>query len=247
MDHYAALGVSPNAGNAELNNAFKRKYNSLKPASNNNITRRHTLLRNSSKARQNLKNSYNLLKNKGRRNEYNKTRKTNDSKYIYYTYVIEKLTPNIERHPSYPEEDFDEKSISRFEEKVNTFIKRGLKLHGDIIVTTGIIPSSRMQTSGTSKFPVPAEYSNNMLYQILINGYGKPDYTEYKLLPVRIFGNGSVNLQIEEERKKKFLKDINTHLEDGWKLYNGPVELEINRNVVNSYAPRGYIYQAIVR
>ena len=64
MDHYAALGVSPNAGNAELNNAFKKKSNALKPAANNNITRRHTLLRNASLAKQALKNSYNLLKNK---------------------------------------------------------------------------------------------------------------------------------------------------------------------------------------
>ena len=75
MDHYAALGVSPNAGNAELNNAFKKKSNALKPPANNNITRRHTLLRNASLAKQALKNSYNLLKNKGRRAEYNKTRK----------------------------------------------------------------------------------------------------------------------------------------------------------------------------
>ena len=247
MNHYAALGVSPNAGNAELNNAFKRKTNALNPSSNNNPTRRHTALRNVSVARKELKNSYNLLKNKGRRNEYNKTRKTSPSKYIYYTYVIEKLTTNEETHQSFPGEKFDEKSISRFEEKVNMQIKHGLKLHGDIIVTSGIVPSSRMMISGTSKFPVPAEYSNNIMYQVLINGYGKPDYTEYKLLPIRVFGNGSTSLATEEERKKKFLKDINTHLEDGWKLYNGPVELQVNRNVTSVYEHRGYIYQAIVR
>jgi curved DNA-binding protein CbpA len=247
MDHYAALGVSPNAGNAELNNAFKKKTNAIRAPPNNNITRRHTLLRNSALERKALKNSYNLLKNKGKRAEYNKTRKTIPSKHIYYTYVIEKLTTNEDTHPSFPGEKFDEKSISRFEEKVNTFVKKGLKLHGDIIVTSGIIPSTRMQTSGTSKFLVPAEYSNNMLYQVLINGYGKPDYTEYKLLPIRVFGNGSITLATEEERKKKFLKDINAHLEDGWKLYNGPVELQLNRNVTSIYEHRGYIYQAIVR
>lgn len=131
MDHYAALGVSPNAGNAELNNAFKRKYNSLKPASNNNITRRHTLLRNSSKARQNLKNSYNLLKNKGRRNEYNKTRKTTDggSDYKIISQVIRPRQHfRIEHyHDLSSEQEFDgiAKDLATFAKNISEELKKG--------------------------------------------------------------------------------------------------------------------------
>ena len=137
MDHYAALGVSPNAGNAELNNAFKRKYNSLKPAANNNITRRHTLLRNSSKARQNLKNSYNLLKNKGRRNEYNKTRKVPNqrSEAIDYKIISQKINPraysNIKTKMHYlnlsPQEEVDgmAKDLATFSKTISEELKKG--------------------------------------------------------------------------------------------------------------------------
>lgn len=133
MDHYAALGVSPNAGNAELNNAFKRKYNSLKPASNNNITRRHTLLRNSSKARQNLKNSYNLLKNKGRRNEYNRTRKVASS-IEDYKIISQQINPRKhlpESFPHYidlsPQQEVDgiAKDLATFSKAISEELKKG--------------------------------------------------------------------------------------------------------------------------
>lgn len=131
MDHYAALGVSPNAGNAELNNAFKRKYNSLKPAQNNNMTRRHTLLRNSSKARQNLKNSYNLLKNKGRRNEYNKTRKVASS-IEDYKIISQKIRPRdhfgIESyHDLSPQQELEGigKDLATFAKTISEELKKG--------------------------------------------------------------------------------------------------------------------------
>lgn len=129
MDHYAALGVSPNAGNAEINNAFKRKYNSLKPAQNNNITRRHELLRNSSKARQNLKNSYNLLKNKGRRNEYNKTRKVGIEDYKI---ISQQINPRkhfrIESyHNLSPQQELDGigKDLATFSKTISEELKKG--------------------------------------------------------------------------------------------------------------------------
>lgn len=129
MDHYAALGVSPNAGNVELNSAFKRKNNSLKPAQNNNITKRHTLLRNSSKARQNLKNSYNLLKNKGKRNEYNKTRKVGIEDYKI---ISQKISPRTHfRIESYhdlsPQQELDGigKDLATFSKTISEELKKG--------------------------------------------------------------------------------------------------------------------------
>jgi curved DNA-binding protein CbpA len=131
MDHYAALGVSPNAGNAELNNAFKRKTNALNPTSNNNLTRRHTALRNVSVARKALKNSYNLLKNKERRNKYNKTRKTlnQNSKAIDYTYVIEKLSSPPQYGSMVGYAKFDITAINRLEEKINALLNKKYKLY----------------------------------------------------------------------------------------------------------------------
>ena len=229
MDHYAALGVSPDAKNAELNSAFKRKSNTINPVTNNNITRRHTALRNASKARQALKNSYNLLKNKGLRNQYNKTRKTEPSKKIDYTYVTERLSlPGPPGSRGYYEY-FDVNSIIRFQRNINVLLKEGYTLHGDIIVTYGI-------TRNLDKL----NHSDNTIYHALTKGYEKNEYTKYKLLPVRIN-----NLEIE--LKTTFLKDINKYLEEGWKLYHGPVELTLNRNVEdNRSAPRGYIYQALI-
>jgi CTP-dependent riboflavin kinase len=93
-------------------------------------------------------------------------------------------------------------------------------------------------------------YSNNMIYQVMIKGMGGEQFTSYKLLPIRVDkGDQTLASILPEEMKHRdeFIKVINTHLKEGWKLYNGPVELEINRNVANSYAPWGYIYQAFVK
>lgn len=64
MDHYAILGVSPTATNLELNTAFKQK-------------------KNSSTLNNKVRNSYNLLKNRGRRNEYNRTRRAREGPTDY--------------------------------------------------------------------------------------------------------------------------------------------------------------------
>ncbi len=84
----------------------------------------------------------------------------------------------------------------------------------------------------------------------MIKGISGEQFTSYKLLPIRVDkGEQTLASILPEEMKEKdvFIKDINKHLNEGWKLYNVPVELEINRNVENRYAPWGYIYQAIVR
>jgi len=135
MDHYAALGVSPNAGNSELNNAFKKKTNAIRAPANNNITRRHTLLRNASLAKQALKNSYNLLKNKGRRNEYNKTRKVvNVDSIEDYKIISQNINPRkhlSESFPHYldlsPQQEVDGigKDLATFSKAISEELKKG--------------------------------------------------------------------------------------------------------------------------
>ena len=227
MDHYAVLGVPPTATNLELNTAFKQK-------------------KNSSTLNNNVRNSYTLLKNRGRRNEYNRTRRAATlPAEIDYIYVVDNLTQNT--HYSYPQ--WDPNGIRDFQVKVNEKLQQGYKLHGDPIVTKGVIK----KTWTTTTYPRTTSdtmYSNNMIYQVMIKGMGGEQYTTYKLLPIRVdMGSQSMASALPEEMKKKdaFIKDINKHLREGWKLYNKPVELEINRNVASSYAPWGYIYQAFVK
>ncbi len=241
MDHYAILGVSPTATNLELNAAFKQK-------------------KNSSTLNNKVRNSYNLLKNRGRRNAYNRTRRAPNvaatlpatlpavlPAEIDYTYVVEKLSSPPVYGSMVGYAQFDTTAINRLQEKINNLLNKNYKLHGDIIVTYGITPSTRMQASGTSVFPVEAEYSNDTMYQVLIKGYGTPDYREYKLLPVRTSSRESGSLHTERELRTQFLTDINKHLKEGWKLYSGPVELNFNHKITNNYAPWGYIYQALVK
>lgn len=135
MDHYEVLGVSPNAENAEINNAFRRKSNAIKPVENNNITRRYGALRNASKAKRALQNSYNLLKNKDRRAKYNKTRKTvntgmtapvvvesdiNNYKIVSYEISSSKQFPS-------PQEEVDGigKSLAIFSKNISEELKKG--------------------------------------------------------------------------------------------------------------------------
>jgi hypothetical protein len=124
MDHYDALGVSPNAANSALNNAFKKKTNAIRALPNSNITRRHTVLRNTSIARQTLKNSYNLLKNKGRRNEYNKTRKVVSSIQDYK--IISQLI-NSKRilSPLQQVGDIIAKDLAIFSKNISDKLKKG--------------------------------------------------------------------------------------------------------------------------
>ena len=234
MDHYAILGVPPTATNLELNTAFKQK-------------------KNSSTLNNKVRNSYNLLKNRGKRNEYNRTRRAAVlpatlpavlPAEIDYIYVVDNLTKE-----GYSDPVWDPNGIRDFRRKVNEKLQEGYKLHGDPIVTKGAIKKTWTSTS----YPTTTSdtmYSNNMIYQVMIKGMGGEQFTSYKLLPIRVdTGEQSMVTIVPEQMKDRdaFIRDINTHLREGWKLYNKPVELEVNRNVANSYAPWGYIYQAFVK
>ena len=85
----------------------------------------------------------------------------------------------------------------------------------------------------------------------MIKGMGGEQFTTYKLLPIRVnTGEQSMVTIVPEQMKDRdaFIRDINTHLREGWKLYNKPVELEINRHVADfRHGGGGYIYQAFVR
>jgi hypothetical protein len=230
MDHYAILGVSPTATNLELNTAFKQK-------------------KNSSTLNNKVRNSYNLLKNRERRNAYNRTRRAPNvaatlPAEIDYIYVVDNLTK-----PGYSYPEWDSNGIRDFQVKVNEKLQAGYKLHGDPIVTRGVI-NKRWTTTTYPTTTSDRMYSNNIIYQVMIKGMGGEQFTSYKLLPIRVdMGEQSQASALPEEMKNRdnFIKDINTHLREGWKLYNKPVELEVNRNVANSYAPWGYIYQAFVK
>ena len=197
-----------------------------------------------------------MLKNRGKRNEYNRTRRAATlpatlpavlPAEIDYIYVVDNLTK-----PGYSYPEWDPNGIRDFQVKVNEKLQQGYKLHGDPIVTKGAIKKT---WTSTIYFTTTSDtmYSNNMIYQVMIKGMGGEQFTSYKLLPIRVGTTGeqqSIVSIVPEQMKERdaFIRDINTHLREGWKLYGGPVELQINRHVADfRNGGGGYIYQAFVK
>jgi hypothetical protein len=113
MDHYAILGVSPTATNLELNTAFKQK-------------------RNSSTLNNKVRNSYNLLKNRGRRNAYNRTRRVVEepSDYKIISQLIQPKLHFTLRHPmddlsSQQELNGISKDLQTFSSTISEELKKG--------------------------------------------------------------------------------------------------------------------------
>jgi curved DNA-binding protein CbpA len=199
MDHYAILGVSPDAGNVELNNAFKRKSNLLTPASNNNITRRHYALRNASKAKQALKESYNLLKNKQRRNEYNRTRRVIEepSDYKIISQLIQpKLHFTMRSHwdDLSPQQELDGigKDLQTFSSAISEELKKGYSLVGIPFYSS----------------------SPNYIYQALIKD--NKELSEMIILPV--IANDKIDARIFPVINENVLKK-------GFRPYESPIRM----------------------
>jgi curved DNA-binding protein CbpA len=197
MDHYAALGVSPTATNAELNTAFKDKSKLLIPVANNNISRRHRALRNASRARATLKESYNLLKNRERRNAYNSTRRARPTDYKIISQLIQ---PS--RHFTLPYQGADLSSQQELEG-----IGKDLQTFSRTI--------SEEFKKGYSPVGIPFYSSSpHYIYQALIKD--NKELSEMIILPV--IANDKIDTRIFPVINKEVLKN-------GFRPYETPIRM----------------------
>jgi len=199
MDHYAILGVSPTATNLELNTAFKQK-------------------KNSSTLNNKVRNSYNLLKNRGRRNAYNRTRRAREVP-TDYKIISQLIQPS--RHFTLPYQGAD---LSRQQE---------LEGIGKDLQTFSRTISEELK-KGYSPVGIPFYSSSPYnIYQALIKD--NKELSEMIILPV--IANDTIDARIFPVINENVLKN-------GFRPYETPLRMRSTHHMGGNTI---YHYQAFIK